>query len=755
MSDTERVVSSSELHSLFPAAADDSNYDGHGAPDPGSALCEDIYSRIFYDFDDERFTRCLWEDVLEEDNRVLHTSVSQDELERRAEAQQQGGLDQWSYDSPFCDVEVRIDDVNDVLEKRFLVEANTVLDNVIAEIGSKFCRNRSCSDNVSKITPLTCVQTFISECLLEKLRCFANRVLHHQRKKLTTANELLGLLILHTLCASYDESPSTVCNQAESDNFFQMGIAADRYHEVWAALSGTKDRRGVHDYSATGWCRSANRTTSMITEIEAETAAINRGLLYIPNATVLSLYDDHLRMASRAVTELTYLQQHKNPKKGLGNALCSALNPFFIACHFTRSGEKLLHTLERLMQLLQGASTTGALRRMLDAIVVADRGYNSKESIAFVSNVLGASLIGTHKRDLWFPYVFGDGPISRRHRGMVVSERGCRAVYSARLKESSSRQERSAEACLYRESCSGRIAHMIHNNASLFPSRCFTVVVKEAFRSPDAVVKVQDCLQLYNDVIDVPGGSQHVTRGTRVEVTAKDVVDQLLQRVTMLTYLQSEDPVWFLLRAFRFTSRTGHGFVAAVARDYDRNIKGLASKLAGSKVSAGADTLPADTSDAVQCIKGRWDAVLSILGIRKQAVPQTNSRRALAEQIVNYSPSRIGSFNKTGLQRMLGVFGRQLDTRATKAQMVSVVLQLQTDIRDETVDLERGQLEVRSEAELQLESESGVCEALREASLGAWVMKPLVSTIGMKEGTRNEIEILKALWGFLAKQDGA
>ncbi|CDF33955.1 unnamed protein product [Chondrus crispus] len=67
-------------------------------------------------------------------------------------------------------------------------------------------------------------------------------------------------------------------------------------------------------------------------EIESETAAINRELLYIPNATVFSLDDDHLRMAFSALVVLTHLRQLNNQKKSLGpldNALCSALNPFF------------------------------------------------------------------------------------------------------------------------------------------------------------------------------------------------------------------------------------------------------------------------------------------------------------------------------------------------------------------------------------------------------------------------------------------
>lgn len=109
-------------------------------------------------------------------------------------------------------------------------------------------------------------------------------------------------------------------------------------------------------------------------------------------------------MVSRAVVELSYLQHHKNPKKGLalvGNALCSALNRLFSACHITRTGEKPLHTWEKLVHLYQGASTPGTLRPMPDASFVADRGYNPKETIASLSETLGASSIGTHKRDMW------------------------------------------------------------------------------------------------------------------------------------------------------------------------------------------------------------------------------------------------------------------------------------------------------------------------------------------------------------------
>lgn len=197
--------------------------------------------------------------------------------------------------------------------------------------------------------------------------------------------------------------------------------------------------------------------------------------------------------------ELRYLQQHNNPKKRLcpvRNTLCFTLNPFFYACHFTRTCEKLLHVWELLVKLVQGASTPRALRPIPNAIFDADRGYNSKETIAFLSDDLGASLLGTHKRDLWYPFVFGDGPISWRHRRMDVSERGCRAVYTACSKEGRGRgsQVRRAEACVYRASSSGRIAALIHNNRSLFPSRCGTVVLRETFRFSGSIERLEESL---------------------------------------------------------------------------------------------------------------------------------------------------------------------------------------------------------------------------------------------------------------------
>ena len=54
------------------------------------------------------------------------------------------------------------------------------------------------------------------------------------------------------------------------------------------------------------------------------------------------------------------------------------------------------------------------------------------------------------------------------------------------------RHWRAVEACLYRESCSGCMAALNHNNGMLLPSRHFSVVRGEAFRADSALKTGKD-----------------------------------------------------------------------------------------------------------------------------------------------------------------------------------------------------------------------------------------------------------------------
>lgn len=91
-------------------------------------------------------------------------------------------------------------------------------------------------------------------------------------------------------------------------------------------------------------------------------------------------------------------------------------------------------------------------------------------------------------------------------------------------------------------------------------------------------------------------------------------------------------------------------------------MKGLASRLAGSRIAAGVDSFPVAISDAEQCIKDRFDSVINVLGMRKEAVTQPNARRAITANVANYSPSRINALKSGSLQRMLAIFERKNDS---------------------------------------------------------------------------------------------
>lgn len=89
------------------------------------------------------------------------------------------------------------------------------------------------------------------------------------------------------------------------------------------------------------------------------------------------------------------------------------------------------------------------------------------------------------------------------------------------------------------------------------------------------------------------------------------------RRAFMFTYLQLDDPVWFLIQAlkawinarsehkFMFTSRTGHSFLSVIARSFNTHMKGIASKLAVTRITARVDSLTVAISDAELCINVR------------------------------------------------------------------------------------------------------------------------------------------------------
>ena len=104
----------------------------------------------------------------------------------------------------------------------------------------------------------------------------------------------------------------------------------------------------------------------------------------------------------------------------------------FVSGHYRIKGENILVTFEQLFMDIHGARHRSDLGPMTELIVAADRGYMGKETVRFIVHDLGTSFIGTHKRAHGYPFVYGSTELATKHRGMLIPEKGGRAVFMRR-----------------------------------------------------------------------------------------------------------------------------------------------------------------------------------------------------------------------------------------------------------------------------------------------------------------------------------
>ena len=605
---------------------------------------EDHVSRLFYDPYDED------DNDTNSDNSGDELRVNEIEAQSAGRGEFRGGLQGWTYDNPIKEFSIGVDDVDSFLEERYLDEVQSVFRRVLSET-----TRVKLSDDLREfqLTPLQAFRLFLPTSLLQKVADKVNRVLIGRGLPVTSVQELEGVIILHCLCAAYNEPVKTI--NADPDCFLSFPLKPRRYHELWSAMSCTVGKRQRADYERNAsWSFLSNESNAFVMQIESDVASVNRRLCYLPGSTILSLDDDLLRLSSRDVLTLTALSQTNNPKKGLGvinNALCSALTSLLIVAHHSRPGESLVDIWSHIIELLQGVPTTGALKQMPNAIFASDRGYNGRGIMELLNERLGAMSLGTHKRSLDYPFIFGDGRINKRHKGRRISEKGCRSAYAA-VKKCKKGQD--IEACLYREAYSGRIAAYYHNNRRLFGSEKFTLVPRRAFRGHRDASALEE-LQVVHDVCE-PTTVRGISTGdlsSRVISLSetRKCVNEGLSRVDRLTYLQAEDPTWFLLRAFTFTSRTAHGFTSVVFHDYERNIIGLSHALRGKRLSIRGNQLSDNEATVASVLKESHDAIADVIGIQRGSVASDGQGNveACAVKIKGLANSEMDGLTKNAI----------------------------------------------------------------------------------------------------------
>ena len=687
------------------------------------------------------------------------TIPTEDELHSRLSGQQPRKLPDWNYSSPFEPFTIEVDDTDERLLNSFLLETNSILMRVVDEVKA----TSTSTGRITTASDLSYMDVFdalLPETIMQNIRSCVNKVLQARNKPAVDVEELKGVIILHVLAASYNNPVSTITSEKNKEFFFQLGIGGQRYLDVWSAFSCSTEKRQRVEHHAYGWSNRPIEGNALITDLENSLAAVNRTLLYVPGATIFSLDDDHQRLRSRAVTEFTNLSQVNNPKKALGpvnNAMCSALTSVFLASHYSRPKEQVIHIWQGLVQLIQGVPTVGAIQPMVDAVFAADRGYNSKETIDFINEKLGATGLGTHKRSLDYPFVFGDGPITKRHKGMRVSERGCRAIYSATRRPQSC-SGRAIEASVYRESYSGRIAAIYHNDKARFCSTRFTLIPKEAYRYSNLNEKLEDMQVVFDRSklldeyrVSMRAQATVVTRNAAPTISRPRMkVDSMLSNVNHLTLMQAEDPGWFLARAFTFTSRTTYSFIKSIASHAGDSFSALATVLSGKKLYQFAEPLSSDLEELTAQIDQRWVSLSEVLGTLIQRNKKVDNVDVAVSTIRASSQMSLLSMRKEQLQSLLSAVGHRMGSAVRKQQLVDKILQLKSDEIAGRIVIQPASATGLSEEQLSVRRIDCLKQILYETSLSSWVMKPLFCSAGMREGSMNEIQVLKALQNFVS-----
>ena len=97
-----------------------------------------------------------------------------------------------------------------------------------------------------------------------------------------------------------------------------------------------------------------------------------------------------------------------------------------------------------------------------------------------------------------------------------------------------------------------------------------------------------------------------------------------------------------------------------------------------------------------------------------------------------------------------------MDSFATKPEVVAALMQLKADKLSKSVSTDDvNEANHTTDDGMAEQAAKRICNLFREASLTSWVMKPLVPSAGKQEGTRNELEIIRAIPNLFAQHLGA
>lgn len=265
---------------------------------------------------------------------------------------------------------------------------------------------------------------------------------------------------------------------------------------------------------------------------------------------------------------------------------------------------------------------------------------------------------------------------------MNIGEKGSRAVYAATKKGTKGTKGNNIQALVYRESYSGRVAAMYHNNLRLFGANRYTIVPQDRFRNACRDYDIEEAQIVHEDDFSYRNGSQSVFEADKE--SGRLLVLNHLRWITRLTYYQSEDPLWFILRAFAFTSRTAQSFLRFITSNYSNNLYGLAFALRGRQISHLSCSFPEDLDAANAFLKKKFDALRASIGFTKGdsgSVPISAEEKVA---IIGLSNDEITSMLKDDVIKILRSAGINSPSRLRVGQLKDLLRNERDKLRQES-----------------------------------------------------------------------
>lgn len=226
-----------------------------------------------------------------------------------------------------------------------------------------------------------------------------------------------------------------------------------------------------------------------------------------------------------------------------------------------------------------------------------------------------------------------------------------------------------------------------------------------------------------------------------------------------MTYYQSEDPIWFLTRAFAFTSRTSISFLRTIQKERKLRIEALFDYLTAidnnNTLLDNCNLFPVICEDKKQYMGQQRHMICECIGIQEQEIKTFDVTR-LKQDICEVNAQNAKHKTMEFLRDLLNLSGRKPTGRLRKAILVEQLLKLKEDILSGNALSDEQLAEIHSNhinesVSRDLEKETKM--ALYLSSLESWVLKPLVTTPGMRDGSANEAHVLNRFKIFVQNND--